>query len=52
MSTKTNAQKKTWTTPQLVVYGDVEKITTELPDKVFGSADGAIYSGQSVMWAS
>jgi hypothetical protein len=24
-------EKKTWITPKLVVYGDIEKITKELP---------------------
>ena len=31
MDTKKAEEKKTWTKPQLVVYGDIEKLTTELP---------------------
>lgn len=47
-------KKKEWVTPKLIVHGDVEKITTEgqIPPKVFGAADGAIWSGQSVTWSS
>jgi hypothetical protein len=26
-----NKEKKTWVKPQLVVYGNVEKLTTEVP---------------------
>jgi len=26
-----NAEKKPWEKPQLVVYGNIEKLTTELP---------------------
>ena len=30
-SMDTMKEKKTWIKPQLIVYGDVEKLTTELP---------------------
>ncbi len=51
---KKSEQKKMWTTPKLVVHGDVEKITREgsIPPKVFGAKDGAMWAGQSVKWAS
>lgn len=31
MKSKGLANKKIWSTPKLTVYGDVEKITSELP---------------------
>lgn len=33
-------EKKTWTKPQLIVYGDVEKLTTELPVPVLQPPSG------------
>ena len=35
MDTKTpvNTEKKPWVKPQLVIYGNIEKLTTELPGK-------------------
>ncbi len=46
--------KKVWAMPQLMIHGDVEKLTTEgsIPAKVYGSSDGASFGGQSVKWAS
>jgi len=38
---KEKIEKKPWVTPQLTVYGDVEKLTTEVPGpKPFPSASG------------
>lgn len=31
METQKAEEKKVWTKPQLVVYGDIDKLTTELP---------------------
>jgi len=46
--------KKPWVMPALTVHGNVERLTTEgsIPDKVYGSSDGATFAGQSVKWAS
>jgi len=49
-----DSPKKPWSTPQLVVHGDVAEITQEgqLPPKEFGPSDGAISSAQDVHWIS
>jgi hypothetical protein len=45
--------KKAWATPQLVIHGTIEEITTQsLPPKAFGSSDGAFWQGQPVSWAT
>jgi hypothetical protein len=48
------SQKKVWVTPQLVVHGDVTKITEESPiaPKKFGASDGVIASAHDVHWVS
>ena len=33
----TEETKKVWNTPELIVHGDVEKLTKESPDKALGS---------------
>ena len=50
MSNTTDLPKKPWNTPQLVIHGDVAKITEEspIPPKKFGSSDGVIASAQNV----
>jgi hypothetical protein len=50
MSKHTDPPKKPWNTPQLVIHGDVAKITEEnpIPPKKFGSSDGVIASAQNV----
>jgi hypothetical protein len=35
-----SSQKKVWTTPQLTIHGDVEKITQQPTSKVPGIYDG------------
>ena len=44
-------QKKMWTEPKLVVYGDVERITQD-QDKVYGVSDGFTFMGNSIRNAS
>jgi hypothetical protein len=39
-------QKKVWEEPQLVVHGDVERITQE--EKVYGTSDGFTWQGQGI----
>ena len=50
MSKHTGPPKKPWNTPQLVIHGDVAKITEEnpIPPKKFGTSDGVIASAQNV----
>jgi hypothetical protein len=54
VDTNNNPPKKPWTTPQLVVHGDVTKITEESPiaPKKFGASDGVIASAHDVHWIS
>ena len=42
--------KKNWKTPQLTVLGDFEQLTHEVPAKVYGLGDGAMFQGQDVAW--
>jgi hypothetical protein len=46
--------KKTWTTPEVVEYGDVAELTLvgAPPPKDYNGADGATWGGQQVGWAS
>lgn len=40
MSTKLSEvkkEKKTWVKPKLIIYGDIEKLTTELPVPSLGT---------------
>jgi hypothetical protein len=43
--------KKTWSTPQLSVYGDVETITTGC-DKKLGASDGYTFMGDPIVCRS
>jgi hypothetical protein len=40
--------KKDWITPKLMTFGNVNKITKDIPTKQFGSDDGAIWAGQLI----
>ncbi|MCC7353724.1 MAG: hypothetical protein IT330_08200 [Anaerolineae bacterium] len=44
MSEKRAQPKKTWTTPQLIVHGSVEKITETCNVKTFGLYDGWVWT--------
>jgi hypothetical protein len=50
-----NLEKKTWTTPRLVIHGDVRTLTMSPPwgcpppDKVLGQEDGLVFQGQSAI---
>ena len=54
MNTYNDPPKKPWITPQLIMHGDVAKITEEgaLPPKKFGASDGVIASAHDVHWMS
>jgi hypothetical protein len=43
---------KDWITTKLMNFGNVNKITKDIPTKQFGSDDGAIWAGQGVGWSS
>ena len=44
-------EKKVWETPELVVFGSIDKITENgPPPKSFGGGDGAVYMSQNVTW--
>jgi hypothetical protein len=46
--------KKTWNTPQLIIFGSIVEITAEgaLPPKKFGASDGVIASAHDIHWIS
>ena len=44
--------KKIWVKPELIEYGNLEKITQDIPPKVFGGSDGASWNSMDVGWGS
>lgn len=43
--------KKVWGTPQLTIYGAIEKITSAT-NKDWGGSDGLTFQQQPVQWTS
>jgi len=50
MYTTNDLPKKQWNTPQLVIHGDVARITEESPtsNKELGSSDGVVVGGENI----
>jgi hypothetical protein len=45
MSMQTEAQNKTWSNPELTVYGSVETLTLQAKNKRQGVSDGFTFNG-------
>ncbi len=45
-------QKQPWTTPTLIIYGDVEELTADIKNKTFGFGDDVLVQNQPTLHSS